>query len=231
MTLFHQVYKTHCPDEKGTERCAIFDLDGTIIDNSSERVFLRYLLEGGELPLRNLSQWLLDFIRVRDLRQAKANKVYLKGLDYQHICNLAQICFTERLVERISPKVYDLIKFHRAEGRSIVILSGSLELLVRYFYEHLQADLMIGYTLEVVDGEITGRGVGANPYGENKAKLVQELAEAHNFDLSESYAYGNHHSDAHKLKRVGHPVAVNPDRKLQEIASANGWRIEQFHTE
>ena len=209
--------------------CAIFDLDGTIIDNSSERVFLKYLLEGGELPLRNLSQWLIDFILVRDLRQAKANKVYLKGLDYQHICNLAQTCFTERLVDRISPRVFDLIEFHRAEGRAVVILSGSLELLIRFFYDYLEADLMIGYTLEVVDGEITGHCVGVNPYGENKAKLVRELAEAHNFDLSESYAYGNHYSDAHKLKRVGHPVAVNPDRKLREIATANGWQIERFH--
>ncbi len=211
--------------------CAVFDLDGTIINNSSERVFLKYLLERGELPLRNLSQWLLDFIRTRDLRQAKANKVYLKGLDYQHICDLAQICFTECLVERISPKVFDLIEFHRAEGRTIVILSGSLELLVRFFYERLKADLMVGYALEVIEEEITGHGVGLNPYGENKARLVQELAEAHNFDLSESYAYGNHHSDAHKLKQVGHPVAVNPDRKLREIASANDWQIEQFHTD
>ena len=211
--------------------CAVFDLDGTIIDNSSERVFLKYLLERGELPLRNLSQWLFDFIRLRDLRQAKANKVYLKGLDYQHIYDLAQTCFTECLVERISPKVFDLIEFHRTEGRTIVILSGSLELLVRLFYEHLNADLMIGYALEVIEEEITARGVGLNPYGENKAKLVQELAETHNFDLSESYAYGNHHSDAHKLKQVGHPVAVNPDRKLREIASANDWQIEQFHTD
>ena len=207
--------------------CAIFDLDGTIIDNSSERVFLKFLLEGGELPFRNLSQWLFDFIRMRDLRQAKANKVYLKGLNYQHIHNLAQICFTERLVDRISPRVFDLIKFHRAEGRAIVILSGSLELLVRFFHEYLKTDLMIGYALEVTEEEITGSSVGLNPYGENKAKLVQELAETHNFDLSESY--GNHHSDAHKLKRVGHPVAVNPDRKLREIAAANDWQIEQFH--
>ena len=211
--------------------CAIFDLDGTIIDNSSEREFLKYLLEGGELPLRNLSQWLLDFIRIRDLRQAKANKVYLKGLDYQHIHDLAQICFTERLVDRISPRVFDLIQFHRAEGRAIVILSGSLELLVRFFHDHLKTDFMIGYALEVIEEKITGRGVGLNPYGENKARLVQRLAETHNFDLSESFAYGNHHSDAHKLKRVDHPVAVNPDRKLREIAIANDWRIEQFHAD
>ena len=211
--------------------CAIFDLDGTIIDNSSERVFLKYLLEGGELPFRNLSQWLLDFIRIRDLRQAKANKVYLKGLDYQHIRDLAQICFTEHLVERISPKVFDLIEFHRTEGRAIVILSGSLELLVQFFYEYLNADLMIGYALEVIEEEITGRCVGLNPYSENKATLVQRLAETHNFDLTKSYAYGNHYSDAHKLEQIGYPVAVNPDRKLREIAVANNWQIEQFHTD
>ena len=167
--------------------CAIFDLDGTIIDNSSERVFLKYLLEGGELPLRYLSQWLFDFIRLRDLRQAKANKVYLKGLDYQHICNLAQICFTERLVDRISPKVFDLIESHRAEGASghCHFIRISWNFWYGYFYEHLKADLMIGYALEVIEEEITGRGVGLNPYGENKAQLVQGLAEAHNFDLSE----------------------------------------------
>ena len=90
---------------------------------------------------------------------------------------------------------------------------------------------MIGYALEVIKEEITGRCVGSNPYGENKAELVQRLAETHNFDLNESYAYGNHHSDAHKLKRVGHPVAVNPDRKLREIAVANNWQIEQFHVD
>ena len=134
------------------------------------------------------------------LRQAKANKVYLKGLDYHHIHNLAQICFTERLVERISPRVFDLIELHRAEGRAIVILSGSLELLVQFFHDHLKTDRMIGYALEVIEEEITGRCVGLNPYGENKARLVQELAETYNFDLSESYAYGNHYSDAHKLE-------------------------------
>ena len=209
--------------------CAIFDLDGTIIDHSSEKVFLKYLLEQGEAPLPNLARWLLHFIRTGDLRQAKANKVYLRGLDYQHICQLARVCFIERLANRISPKVFDLIDFHRSKGRTVIILSGSLALLVKLFGDRLDADLMIGYQLEVVDGKITGQPAGANPYGEGKADFVKQLAEAHGFDLRDSYAYGNHYSDAHKLKLVGNPVAVNPDRRLRRIALANCWRIEQFH--
>ncbi len=209
--------------------CAIFDLDGTIIAHSSEKVFLKYLLEQGDIPVSNLLSWIGDFIKTRNLRQSKANKIYLRGLNYQYVCDLARTCFTERLVGQIFPEVVDLMESHRSAGRAIVILSGSLELLVRLFQAELKTDLMIGYALEVVDGHITGRRVGLNPYGENKAALVQRLAKEHDFDLSGSYAYGNHYSDAHNLQLVGHPVAVNPDRKLRQIAIANGWRSEQFH--
>ena len=209
--------------------CAIFDLDGTIIDHSSEQVYLKYLLERGEIPVSNLLCWIGDFIKTRNLRQSKANKTYLRGLNYQFICDLARTCFTEQLVDRISPRIFDTMESHRTAGRAVVILSGSLEFLVRLFHEKLKTDLMLGYALEVIDGQITGRRVGLNPYGENKAALVQQLVKTYNFDLSQSYAYGNHYSDAHNLQLVGHPVAVNPDRKLRQIATANSWQIEQFH--
>ena len=209
--------------------CAIFDLDGTIIDHSSERVFLKYLLKRGKIPRSNLLSWIASFIKTRDIVQSKANKVYLRRLNYEFVCEMAKTCFTERLADRISPRVFELINFHRSEGRVVILLSGSLEILVRLFHDCLKTDLMVGNVLEVADGYITGRRAGLNPYGENKAALVQRLAAEYDFDLSKSYAYGNHHSDAYKLKLVGHPVAVNPDRKLQRIAAANGWPMEQFH--
>ena len=209
--------------------CAVFDLDGTIIDHSSEQVFLKYLLEQGGIPARNLLRWMTDFIRDGDFRAAKANKVYLRGLSEPYLRDLAQVCFTERLVSRISPKVFELMASHRSAGRTTVILSGSLEILIRFFHEYLQTDLMVGNKLEVVDGCVTGKLGGLNPYGENKADFVRQLAETHGFALGESYAYGNHHSDAHKLRLFGHPVAVNPDRGLRRIATESGWQIEGFH--
>ena len=30
------------------------------------------------------------------------------------------------------------------------------------------------------------------------------------------------------LRAVGHPVAVNPDRELERVARAEGWRIMRF---
>ena len=209
--------------------CAIFDLDGTIIENSSEKTFVGYLLSKREISIVNLAKWALYFLKTRSLHTAKTNKVYLKGKDYDHIQLLAQKCFHERLVQHISKKAMDLIQMHKEQGRVVVLLSGSLDILVANFKEYLGMDLMIGHSMEIKDGVFTGRTIGLQPYEKNKAILAKQLVEKYELDLSNSYAYGNHYSDAHQLGLVKYPVAVNPDRKLRRIANKKGWAIEMFH--
>jgi len=209
--------------------CAIFDLDGTIINNSSEKTFLKYLLSEREVSLANLARWTLRLFKTRSLRAAKTNKVYLSNKDYGHIKLLARKCFHERLVQHISERALDLIKMHREQDRVLVLLSGSLDILVENFKEYLDMDLMIGYSLAAKNGILTGQTTGLQPYEKNKAFLAKQLAEKYELDLSNSYAYGNHYSDAHQLSLVKYPVAVNPDRRLRRIANENGWAIEMFH--
>ena len=205
--------------------CAIFDLDGTIIRTSSEQVFLSTLLSQGEIPIPNLLAWASNFLKVKSLPVAKSNKIYLRGLAQERLHEIARRCFVDTLRPSIAPHISDLIHAHRAEGRTVILMSGSLSILVQPFHEHFQTDLMVSHELEVVDGQFTGQRIGLHPYGENKAKLAEQLAAEHGFDLSRSYAYGNHHTDAYKLALFGHPVAVNPDRKLRQIATENGWQI------
>ena len=212
---------------RDTKTCAIFDLDGTIIRLSSEQVFLRYLLSHGEIPIPNLLAWVSYLLRVKSLRAAKPNKIYLRGLEQTDVYEIARRCFTETLRPSIAPHISDLIHRHRTEGRTVILMSGSLSFLVQPFHEHFQTDLMVAHQLEMVDGKFTGQRIGLHPYAENKAKLTQQLAAEHGFDLSRSYAYGNHHTDAHKLELFGHPVAVNPDGTLRRIATDNGWHIEE----
>ena len=210
-----------------SKTCAIFDLDGTIIRLSSEQVFLTYLLNHGEIPIPNLLAWTSNFLRVKSLPVAKSNKIYLRGLEEEHIHEIACRCFVDSLRATIAPHISDLIHAHRAEGRTVILMSGSLSFLVQPFHEHFQTDIMVAHKLEVVDGRFTGKRIGLHPFAENKAKLAQQLATEHGFDLSDSYAYGNHHTDAYKLELFGHPVAVNPDRQLRRIATEKGWHIEK----
>lgn len=209
--------------------CAVFDLDGTIIDNSSENVFFREMFERGMLPFGNLVSWVTYLIKTTNLRRTKANKVYLRGLDFQDVYKIAKFCVDEYLIDHISPRVFDLMKWHRDNDHMVIILSGSLKILVSVLGERLEVDQAMGNTLEIKDGKICGQLAGANLYAENKAIAVKQLVQKYNLDLNRSYAYGNHHSDHYKLQLFGNPVAVNPDRGLRQISFANNWQIEMFH--
>ena len=44
-------------------------------------------------------------------------------------------------------------------------------------------------------------------------------------DYEDSYFYSDSFNDIPLLKKVAHPVAVNPDSKLKDYATAAGWRI------
>ena len=209
--------------------CAIFDLDGTIIDRSSELWFFFYLLKRGKLPIGSVASWGLDWISLLDIQKGKANKTYLRGASANNLSNDAGKFFSQHLVNRISPRADELIKQHKSEGRLVVILSGSLTMLVRQFAQYFELDTLFGNDLEVVNGLLTGALAGVHPYGREKANLVETLSIQHQLDLSNSYAYGNHHTDAYKLSLFGHPTAVNPTPKLRQIAQQRGWTIEMFH--
>ena len=80
-----------------------------------------------------------------------------------------------------------------------------------------------------VDGE--GRYTGKlefYAYGEGKAVAMRELADRDELDLTASYAYSDSATDPPMLEAVGHPVVVNPDRELREVAEQRDWQIMEF---
>ena len=60
--------------------------------------------------------------------------------------------------------------------------------------------------------------LGAPPY----------WARFEGLDLGQCYAYSDSASDLPMLSAVGHPVAVNPDSKLERHAREHGWPIVIF---
>ena len=57
---------------------------------------------------------------------------------------------------------------------------------------------------------------------------IGELAAAEGIDLDASTAYSDSHTDLPFLEAVGHPVAVNPDRRLRRLARERGWPMLEF---
>jgi phosphoserine phosphatase len=87
----------------------------------------------------------------------------------------------------------------------------------------------IGTRYEVdADGNFSGRLDGPFVYGPGKVEAMQAFAERHDIDLDASYAYSDSVSDLPMLRAVGHPVVVNPDPPLAEIARQEGWQSMRF---
>ena len=131
----------------------------------------------------------------------------------------------------LRPLVYDeplhLLQRHRERGERVYIVSATLQEIVEHIAFDLGFDGAIGSTCEIVDGVYTGRTLRA-AHGEGKANAVRELAAAEGIDLAASTAYSDSYSDVPFLETVGHPVAANPDRKLQRIARQRGWPVVDF---
>jgi HAD superfamily hydrolase (TIGR01490 family) len=211
---------------------AVFDIDGTILAGSTaERIFARYLITVGELGLaaglgfasRFLSMWFRDWMLA-----TKANKYYLKGKDCRRIEELARAAFEKAILPRISEMALRTIDEHRSGGLEIVLLSGTIDALIQRFQEYLGAHHAHGSTLAVSDGKYTGDISGIHPYGGAKTEVVRTFYGADPYDLSISYAYGNHATDLDFLSLFGHPMIVNPSNRLAKRARRAGIGIIQF---
>ena len=131
----------------------------------------------------------------------------------------------------LRPLVYaeplHLVRHHRERGERVYIVSATLQEIVDHIADDLGFDGAIGSTCEIVDGRYTGRSLRA-AHGEGKARAMRDLAGVDGLDLESSTAYSDSYSDVPFLEAVGHPVAVNPDRRLRSIARARAWPTIRF---
>ncbi len=133
-----------------------------------------------------------------------------------------------RLLGRVRPESKKLLEIHRRSGRATYIVSASPKELVEPLAKALGMTEGIGTISEVVDGVYTGVLAGPFCYGTGKVDAIREVVSRESFDLGQCYAYSDSISDLPMLEAVGHPVAVNPDKRLNAIAIERGWPIVIF---
>ena len=210
---------------------AFFDLDRTLLRRSSALALAPAFRAAGLISRRQLAKaaaWQLLFMargagHDAVKRAAEDGLVVLRGFTPGEL----QTLVAESMERVLRPLVYaeslDLVERHRSRGEPVYIVSATLQEIVQAIADDLGFDGALGTVCEVVDGKYTGRAIRAL-HAEGKARCLREL----DYDLAASTAYSDSHTDLPFLEAVGHPVAVNPDRKLRKIAAERGWPIEEF---
>jgi len=205
---------------------AIFDVDQTLVQGHTERFFFRDLVRQ---RLISVSQALSFLGQLAYRSQGRfQDKSYLAGLEVEEVARLAGRCYQKDIAPRVSPDGLACLVEHQIQGHAVALLSGSLALLLTPLKEELGADWLIATELQRKGGKFTGAIDGLHPRERNKLFLLQDLSYTHGFDLSRSYAYGDHIQDAHMFRSIGNPVAVNPSWRLRLQARKHRWPIRYF---
>src|SRR5206468_10219768 len=126
------------------------------------------------------------------------------------------------VLPRLYPEMLARAYAHQDSGELIYILTAASQEMADLLAHVLAFDGGLGSRAEVVDGRYTGRPAGPFNYREGKVLSMRELALRERIDLTASYAYSDSESDLPMLRAVGHPVVVNPDRDLRQIALQEG---------
>ena len=154
----------------------------------------------------------------------------MAGIKGQRVTDLARLTpdVLAGILPRIYPQMMRVVRDHQDAGlRCYIVTAASQEMVVK-LADVLAMDGAIGTPSEVVDGVYTGQLAGPFVYGEGKAQALREFADAEGIDLALSWAYSDSVSDLPMLEEVGHPVAVNPDAELEEVARRRDWEIFRF---
>jgi HAD superfamily hydrolase (TIGR01490 family) len=215
---------------------AFFDLDNTIIRGASA-----FHLAVGLRSRGFFSTWDLVTFAVHQARylafgenlhqiaivRSRALSI-VAGHSVAEIAAVGEEIWDEVLSLRIFPGTQALLTEHLEAGHQVWIITASPVEIGELIGRRLGATGALGTVAEHVDGYYTGRLVGDMLHGTAKARAIRVLAEERGLDLPNSYAYGDSTHDVPILSEVGHPVAINPDRRLRRHARAVGWPVQEF---
>jgi HAD superfamily hydrolase (TIGR01490 family) len=214
---------------------AFFDLDRTLMAGSSAYHFGRAMYKAGHMSRRQILRDAVDQIRFRlqGASDAAVNVLLervLQGIKDHRVVDLARMTpdVLAGILPRVYPQMLDVVRSHQDAGRPCFIATAASHPAAEILATALVMDGAFGTKWEIRDGVYTGELDGPFAYGEGKAEALRAFAAEHGIDLAQSWAYTDAASDLPMLEAVGHPVAVNPDTGLAEVARREGWDVLRF---
>ena len=214
----------------GPGTLAAFDLDGTLISGYSASVVYRDRLRRFDISVAELLRTTGAAVETR-FRGADIGNLMrigvqsLAGRMEDEMQEWGQRLFRQEIARMIFSEVRGLLAAHRHAGHRVVMATSATPYQALSVAADLDIDAedVLCTRPAVLDGMLTGKLESPPLWGPAKAEALREYADQHGADLGDSFAYSNGAEDVPMLKSVGHPVALNPDRKLAATARQNGW--------
>jgi phosphoserine phosphatase len=132
----------------------------------------------------------------------------------------AAVVDSVRAEVQLSEGAADLVAAFHAGGHAVAVVSGGFNQILRPIAEDLGMDYWIANELEIVDGALTGKVLGAVIDRAAKEKYLREWAAAEGIPLEHTIAVGDGANDLDMLSAAGIGVAFNAKPAVRAAADA-----------
>jgi HAD superfamily hydrolase (TIGR01490 family) len=210
-----------------------FDVDHTILKINSGEALLRRAYKNRLLSLRKLihAYYLALLYRLKIIDPLTVIEKLYSWLTRSSVEAVETLCaeiVEKDLIPAIRPEIINEIKMHREQGADLVILSSAIASICFRLAKHLEMHSVICTELEIVNQQYTGQTTGRFCFRDEKLDRMNRYLNAHHYTGEDSYYYGDSIDDVKVLQAVGHPVCVNPDKRLKKTARVNHWIIQPW---
>ena len=205
---------------------AFFDMDKTFLRVDTAMSWSRFLYKRGELSRTMLAKALywssLYKLALLDMEEVFSRLVAdLAGQPEAEMLAKCDLWYRDHIEREIAPAARVAAAAHRQQGHVIVLATGSTNYAAGPVARGVGIEHVLSSVLEVEAGLFTGRA--APCFGVHKVTLAEAFAREHDIDLAASYFYSDSYNDLPMLARVGNPIAVNADARLERHARRAGW--------
>jgi len=215
----------------GGSVAAYFDLDGTLLNASSEKTLTAHLAR--RRPWRipwGAAAWtagfLTNLLRGRAVYDAARNRGHLSLASWEVLERYSSQLAEHRLKASVPPQAWEKLAWHREQGHRLVLVTATVAPMAEAMAKVLDMDEVYGCGPPVRNGLLSGSERGWSvPRRKGKVPVVKADAEAHGHDLSQCYGYGNTLADSWFMSLCGHAVAVSPEGPLRRHAQSEEWEI------
>lgn len=218
---------------------AFFDLDNTLVQGASLFHLAKGLYRRDFFPTRVIVRglWLQAYFRMiggerpAHIANAQAASLsFIAGHRAAELEELTEEIYDESIADHIWPGTRAIAQRHLDVGHQVWLVTAAPVEVAGIIAARLGMTGALGSVAERAEGIYTGRLTGVLLHGPAKAEAVNQLAESYGFDLQNCYAYSDSANDLPLLSLVGHPCAINPDRRLRQHAGGHGWQIRDYRT-
>lgn len=210
---------------------AIFDLDNTLLCGDSDHLWGEFLVEKNIVDKETYRQTNNLFYQQYldgNLDIFKFLAFTLKPLSEhstEQLFNWRETFLSEKIEPIMLDAAKSLVEHHRQQGDTLMIITATNSFITAPIAQRFGIEYLIATEPEMIDGRYTGKVAGTPSYKDGKVERLEAWLADHAINLEGSYFYSDSHNDLPLLKRVDHPIAVDPDPTLEDFAQQQGWKI------